>query len=701
MDLNYGLNLFFMLSWMVGWGYLVYLYLKYPGKFLFWKRGGVRENWVNLVAVLGMMLAPYVWVNFHQNPDYYDYQRNLDKFSEKGDAADLMRFHEFAIVEYPNNARVNVEYMLYATNWGLKSWLIDLAEFYEDQVKSGNEPEKFQLLSELGYRFSGLSFFSHASTDLDSAKNLGLYHYTMAELSLEEGDMAQAQHYFIEAMQDEEFSDLAYDRLEHLWFKSLSLEEVSEFAYHPDVYPFMPFGLKRDIYIKDKAWGWYLYNGIYRDFLSADLPAYIGVSFALFVWLLFITQILFIQREKWKYIIMLFALGALFPVMVYVLHDLLEAAYASLGLEIDNHTLLDCIVNIGMVEELVKVIPWLIIYLAFRREFHRPVHFMLLPIISALGFAFSENLIYVNSRDYELVFARSAISLVMHISCSATIGYLTWRAQLQKERLRKYGFVLGGFLLASTIHGLFDYVLYARSAFMDVIIMLLAMHLLILFINNAINFSGIKDKNAIRRLHQSGIILMVGLLAIFSAQYVIVGWHYAPVSANFMFKRNFLIVLLITGYLVATFTRVRLRPRVLYKFSFADVFGQFIKTSNGNYMDEVDYQHWEFRLFAPKDNVFVGKQFPVRAKAIKRVVVQKDLKWWLVQFEHPIYVQGADSKFALVRSKERDEDLFMDKTEVMLMMIPNYAQFEARSKHHSSQFIYTGRVYSRPVVTGL
>jgi hypothetical protein len=275
---------------------------------------------------------------------------------------------------------------------------------------------------------------------------------------------------------------------------------------------------------------------------------------------------------------------------------------------------------------------------------------------------------------------------------------MLWRANLKKGFWVKTRYILGGFLLASFLHGLFDYLIFNNMGYMNIIILLVTLHLFILFTNNAINFSGIKDKNAIRQLRHAGIILLVGMFATFLIQYLIIGWSFSSKSANIMFGANIIFVLVTTIYLVVMFSRIRLRPRILYKFSIADVFGQFMTTSKGNYMDEVDYRNYQFRLFAPKENPFVGGQLPIRATAVRRVVVQNDLTWWLIQFEKPLFVSGTDRNFAVIKAKEKDQDLFMDKVEIMMLMIPNLDEFNALSKHHSKDFIYTGRVYSRPLV---
>lgn len=694
-------NLIFILVWIGGWIYLALLYLAKPHEFKFLKKNVLRQHWFNLVAVVILLVSPFFWVNFHQDDGYYNYKRRFEKVLEDGSIANILSFHEYAVYEWPDNPRVNIEYMIFAANYRMNSWLSNRAAFFSEKIRNNIEPEKYQLLSQFGSIYSGLPYFDYAR-DLQIGEELQpLYYYVNAEKELKKGNLELAQEYFIKVLGDDELQDLAFDRLEIIWNHYYTLEELSKYAYDMQLFPYMPYTLKSQVYIKDKEWGWYFFNGFYRDFLSADLAAYLAVGFSLFVWMIFISQMLFVRKEKWKLIIPLFILGSILPILVYPLSDLLRFVYNSLGIEYFHNDLLYCVVNIGMVEELVKVLPWLIFFLVFKKHFHRPVHFMLLPVVSALGFAFSENLIYVNSTDYELVFVRSGISLIMHISCSSIIGYMAWRSSLKKKSGKKLTYLIGGFLLASFLHGLFDFIIFNRGGYLNIIILLITLHLFILFTNNAINFSGIRDKNAIRQLRHAGALLLVGLLATFLIQYLIIGWNFSPSAANYMFYGNIIFALVTAIYLVAMFSKIRLRPRVLYKFSLQDVFGQFMTTSKGNYFDEVDYLDCEFRLFAPKINKYVGNQLPVRATAIKRVVVQRDMNWWLVRFDTPVYVSGAEPYFAIMKAKESDEDLFMDKVEIMLMMIPNFEQFNLDSNYHTKDFLYVGRVYSRPLVVAM
>ena len=144
------------------------------------------------------------------------------------------------------------------------------------------------------------------------------------------------------------------------------------------------------------------------------------------------------------------------------------------------------------------------------------------------------------------------------------------------------------------------------------------------------------------------------------------------------------------------FRKISLKPGVMLKFSFADMFGQFFTPSRIS-PTEVNYSSKQLRLFAPKTNIYVGSQLPVNVTILENITIQGNSDWWLVKFEKPVYLNSFYSKEAVLKTKAFDEELFMDKVEVMLLFIPDYNAFISRGKHHSSDFIYSGRVYSRPV----
>ncbi len=641
------------------------------------------------------MFLPMIWVNLFRGNEIQNYKKLRNEYLEVKTNGEMMAFYQKAIKWYPDNPVVHLDYIVYFDSWRIESDLKKLAIAYQERIQLNPDDERTKQLSLIGYGITGIDEFIIDEPLSTSDTNDALYQFAKGVACYLEGDYLNTQYHYIKAMQHPDLEDVAFRQLKNLWFQHFTEQDVRKMAYNYDVAKVMNFSYRRNIYIQDGAWNWYLINALQRDFLSADIFGYIAVLLSMGVWILFIFKMLFIQLDKWKLILPLFLLGSILPILVYVFSDLLSYLYSIIDINWNHQNFWYNFINIGMVEELVKFIPWFIIYLIFKKHFSKPVHFMLLPIISALGFAFAENLIYVNSNDYEILFIRSTICVAIHITCSSIIGYALYRGNLQNEKWKTFLFVLGGFLLASLIHGLYDYYIFTGYRLLNILVFLFGLHIFILLINNSLNFSKITDKNATKKIRNSGVFLMTGLFVVFLCQYMIVAVDFGKTNANIMFEQNLIYALVTMIYLFSMFRKIKLKPGVMLQFSFADMFGQFFVPSKSN-SKEINYIQKSFRLFAPKTNIYIGSQLPVNVSVIDNITIQGDANWLLVGFEKPIYLNSCYSREAVLKTKDNSQELFMDKVEVMLLFIPDYNAFINRDKHHSSDFIYSGRVYSRP-----
>jgi hypothetical protein len=118
---------------------------------------------------------------------------------------------------------------------------------------------------------------------------------------------------------------------------------------------------------------------------------------------------------------------------------------------------------------------------------------------------------------------------------------------------------------------------------------------------------------------------------------------------------------------------------------------------DGTSYDAISHKGLQFKLFAPKTNLFVGSQLPVIATVEKHIQIQNDDEWVLVKLDKPVVVGSCHRYKAVLKCKDNDQELYMDKVEILLLFIPDLDAFEFRTEHHSGDFKYVGRVYSRPV----
>ncbi len=116
---------------------------------------------------------------------------------------------------------------------------------------------------------------------------------------------------------------------------------------------------------------------------------------------------------------------------------------------------------IGPVEELAKLIPFLVIVLRFK-EFDDPIDGIIYASFIALGFAAVENIQYLQFVTGFEALARGFAGPVVHIVFASIWGYYIGRAYLRKESLTRTA--VSTLVVAAILHGVYDFVVIALPA---------------------------------------------------------------------------------------------------------------------------------------------------------------------------------------------------------------------------------------------
>ncbi|ABG59864.1 PrsW family glutamic-type intramembrane protease [Cytophaga hutchinsonii] len=151
------------------------------------------------------------------------------------------------------------------------------------------------------------------------------------------------------------------------------------------------------------------------------------------------------------------------------------------------------IFGVGVIEEFVKSIPVFICLLIFKNRIKEPVDFLLLATMSAIGFAFMENIIYFDryfgADSYSIIHKRTVLAVIMHVFCSAVI----WYGYIQTKLIGKFYYVLIGTLVSISTHGFYDFFLELPSSegfyIFSFVMVVLSFFALKAFYNSALNHS--------------------------------------------------------------------------------------------------------------------------------------------------------------------------------------------------------------------
>ena len=119
------------------------------------------------------------------------------------------------------------------------------------------------------------------------------------------------------------------------------------------------------------------------------------------------------------------------------------------------------ILAIGVIEELAKMIPFLVLVIHFR-EFDESIDGIIYASFIALGFAAIENFQYLQFVSTGEAWARGFASPVVHIVFASIWGYYIGRAYLCRKFLGRTIFVTLAF--TAILHGVYDFVVIALPA---------------------------------------------------------------------------------------------------------------------------------------------------------------------------------------------------------------------------------------------
>jgi len=165
--------------------------------------------------------------------------------------------------------------------------------------------------------------------------------------------------------------------------------------------------------------------------------------------------------EPKREILLVFLFGMLATVPAIFFEIFLSDTIKSFGLGDFLTTLLVNVIAVAFIEEFVK---YAAVWAREQRANHNalldePVDFVIYMIVSALGFAAVENLLFLLpiiqlNLAIMTTIVRAVSAILLHTLCSGMIGYYMARSYCDREHKRRL--VAKGFLIASALHGVYN-----------------------------------------------------------------------------------------------------------------------------------------------------------------------------------------------------------------------------------------------------
>lgn len=275
------------------------------------------------------------------------------------------------------------------------------------------------------------------------------------------------------------------------------------------------------------------------------------------VWLRYILKLDIYEKEKWKHIAAIFIMSFITTYGCDYLYPLFRSFGFNLNGEIVNDFIY-CVFGIGFIEETVKFIPFLIL-LKFTKAINEPYDYLLYASIAALGFAFAENVRYLNNYGIHIATGRAIYAAVAHMTFCSTVAY---GLLLKKYRFKKYPTILVFmffFFIAMFVHGFYDFWLINELVTdyqgVTTVFFIVTIHLWFTMKNNAINISPFYDEK--KRINNDKIkqYLVISLTSIFMFSYVYVALFFDVNEATDFFWKTAVSYGYVIFYLIMSLSR--------------------------------------------------------------------------------------------------------------------------------------------------
>jgi protease PrsW len=426
-----------------------------------------------------------------------------------------------------------------------------ISQYYDNL--SGDEKHA---VSDIGHYGSGLiavfqNDYAAAMDHFRKVRNQSLKYLnnSIGNVYMRSDSVQEAIYYFNKEIDNRGNLKGAYSNLIYLYYYRVQIDQLEQLLEDEEAKTFFPPGIERVLHFNAARPVRYfltLVNNITSRFNTWGILA----AFLIMVcWVIYLRKLDIFEVEKWIHIIITVALGAAFSLLVYPISDFNNIV---LGFDLNGRPINDflyCVIGIGAVEEIVKIIP-LLIMLRFSGVVNEPFDYIKYASLSALGFAFFENLIYFDESSLHIIHGRALTAVVSHMFDSSVFAY-GLMLNKYKRRINPFLNFMYFFMLASLAHGFYDFWLISPSvsdySFITIIFLLVSLLIWNSLKNNALNQSGFFSID--KKVDHSRIEdwLLYSLCGVLLFEFIALANKYGPDVAtdgllNSLYSGTFLII---------------------------------------------------------------------------------------------------------------------------------------------------------------
>ena len=656
------------------------------------------HRYKKLLILTGIAVIPIVTLNIlRPNGHSFTPSEVLEDALKTGTNTEILEAYTLNIVAYPDSVPIYLGYIetYTQTTYG-HCYHIDFSRFTSDR-------EVLTICSEY-----------HASfcNELEGEPNFQPIHdfdmistpyinYVRGKKALMDYQFDQAERYLKQEIKiNPDFAD-SYMALYKLYSR-YRLDKLDAFILDPVYAKHLPNRLLNYEYFRMGSYGNYLYTIFTERYLGIQFMAFFAGLIISIVWLIYLRSMDVYNKERWLDIILVF-IGGVF--LTHYCLPLYDYAHYVLHLGINGEFWNDffyCSFVIGGSEETVKLIPW-VVFALFAKKMKEPYDYILYASVSALGFAFAENWMYLEHSQN--IASRFVMSTVAHMFFASIVAYSIVLAKYKfKQKLWKLITPILGFFIACLAHGFYDFWLISPStrglSIVTTVFFILSIHVWFYLKNNSINNSRFYNSTPFNVSYQLNLF-MFAVVGILMLEYIFMSIDYGATWANHALRGDAWMLCAFLIYMTSILKKFQPVQGAWMKYKLPQL-PRFIRAAfalpeqQNTGDDERSLVGQKLRMFSPKTNPYIGKLLPVNGKCISKITVSENPDWYLVELKRPLDFPQHHQTQVIVKSKSIEKTLEDDKIEIYFMLIPDGLSLE-QTGLSVEDLHYTGRAYSRPV----
>lgn len=428
----------------------------------------------------------------------------------------------------------------------------------------------------------------------------------------------------------------------------------------------------------------YIKTIVSRVLHGSNLIGFIGAVCIFLTWLAYLFLISSYKEKKLAFVPLSFLLGMGFALGTSFLSDFNNHV---LNFNINGewkNDFLYAIIGIGCIEEAVKIIPFLII-LFLNKNIKEPLDYIFYACVTALGFAFVENIIYFDSSGIRTIEGRALTATVTHLFNSSLVAYGLVIGKFSKKK-NKVMYLLLFFAIASFSHGFYDFWLInpsvSRYRFITFLWLLMSMIIWASILNNCINNSLKSQRHWKYNPRVINNFLLFSLSFIFLFQYIFVAFKFGAIVANYELQKDFASGFFLLMFLTISLSKFDYIPNYWapLKFWDWDVFLN-IPMVTPRYFNVKKILDSKVRISAFGKYSSLSETLPVEGTIVSRELVSWEKDWYLVKLSNDIAIRRKQYQYILIKSRHENELIFSKKHQVIqIRLVTRYQDIEKRKK---------------------